>query len=157
MVAIPCPITYLPVCGLTTSPMGMNATCVLRACEYCMGRKSAYGSVLHCNLLLFPQACLTLQKLYSAHPEKLGERENLLPHSQIRVEPPALPAWTGPSMAEPLIPVCQLRESNKTMSFQTAVPRAQGFCRGKSGVTKEVKGIIWGGLQSQPALDYFKE
>ncbi|KAB0404424.1 hypothetical protein E2I00_009554, partial [Balaenoptera physalus] len=31
VVAIPCPITYLPVCGLTTSPMGMNATCVLRA------------------------------------------------------------------------------------------------------------------------------
>ena len=88
--------------------MGMNATYVLRTCEYLIGKEKRlrHRPSLHSPL---STSMLSSLKTVLTHPEHLGERENLLPHSWIKDEPPALPAWTGPSMTEPLIPICQLR------------------------------------------------
>lgn len=89
--------------------MGMNATCVLRICEYLMGRKKKLGHRPSLQSSPLSTRMLSSLKTVLTHQERLGDRENLLPHSRIKDEPPALPAWTGPSMAEPLIPICQLK------------------------------------------------
>lgn len=104
VVAIPCPISYMPVCGSDYITYGNKCLLCTESLWVSWGRRRSRARVFPHKPPLSPWACLTLHTLHSFSPRSSWERKKT-DCLTVRLGLGSHVCQLVPSITEPLIPV----------------------------------------------------